>query len=399
MKKKVVIIAALLMIVSILASCSLINSSTTSTSTANASGVTTTTKGTVNTNIPSSVLGSVSDLETTLETIYAAVSPSVVLINDNLPATSTSLGGAASGSGFVWDTQGDIVTNNHVIDGATDITVTFSDGTMVNASLVGADSNSDLAVLKVNPSGLNLQPVTLDTNTPIVGQLAIAIGNPYDEQNTLTVGFVSAVGRLIPTPTTENTTGPTYSIPDIIQTDAAINPGSSGGVLLNDSGKVIGITQSFETSSDSSSGVNFAIPASIVEQVIPALINTGVYLHPYLGVTVTSLDPATAAAMNLASGQRGALIEAVTSGSPADKAGLKAGSATFNDNGEQITIGGDVIIGFQVSGGTYETVKSSDDLITYLADQGIVGQPVTLTIIRGGKQMTITVTPAARPTS
>jgi S1-C subfamily serine protease len=165
-------------------------------------------------------------------------------------------------------------------------------------------------------------------------------------------------------------------------------------VLLNDSGKVIGITQSIDTSSGSSSGVGFAIPASIVEQVIPALINTGAYQHPYLGVTVTSLDPATAAAMNLTSGQRGALIEAVTSGSPADKAGLKAGTSTFNDNGTQITTGGDVIIAFNG-----QAVKSSDDLITYLADQGVVGQSATLTIIRGGKQMNITVTPAARPAS
>ncbi len=392
MKKKLTIILSMVMIVTTLAGCSLVNSSTTLTSTANASGVTTTTKSTVNTSIPSSVLGSVSDLETTLETIYAAVSPSVVLINDNMPASSTSPGGPALGSGFVWDTKGDIVTNNHVIDGASNITVTFSDGTVVNASLVGADSNSDLAVLKVNPSGLNLQPVTLDTNTPLVGELAVAIGNPYGEQNTLTVGFVSAVGRLIPTD--ENATGPTYSIPDIIQTDTAINPGNSGGVLLNDSGKVIGVTQSIDTSSGSSSGVGFAIPASIVEQVIPALINSGVYQHPYLGVTVTSLDPATASAMNLTSSQRGALIEAVTSGSPADKAGLKAGSSTFNDNGSQITIGGDVIIAFNG-----QAVKSSDDLITYLADQGVVGQSATLTIIRGGKQMDIKVTPGARPTS
>ena len=312
MKKKLMIILSTLMIVSTLAGCALVNSSTTSTSTANVSGGTITTTGTISNGIPSSVLGSVSDLETTLESIYSVVSPSVVLINDNMPATSTSLGGPALGSGFVWDTQGDIVTNNHVIDGASNITVTFSDGTLVNASLVAADSNSDLAVLKVNPSGLTLQPVTLDTNTPQVGELAIAIGNPFGEQNTLTVGFVSAVGRLIPT--TENATGPTYNIPDIIQTDAAINPGNSGGVLLNDSGKVIGITQSIDTSSGSSSGVGFAIPASIIEQVVPALINTGAYQHPYLGVTVTSLDPATAAAMNLTSSQRGALVEAVTSG-------------------------------------------------------------------------------------
>jgi 2-alkenal reductase len=389
MKKKLLIIAGFLMMVGALTGC-LNPSSTTATAASNttaaASGTTTTRSSSA------AVLGSVSDLETTLESIYAQVSPSVVLINDNMPASAASSGGPALGSGFVWDTQGDIVTNNHVIDGASNITVTFSDGTVINASLVGADSNSDLAVLKVNPSGLNLQPVTLDTNTPQVGELAIAIGNPYGEQNTLTVGFVSAVGRLIPTDI--NATGPSYSIPDIIQTDTAINPGNSGGVLLNDSGKVIGVTQSIDTSSGSSSGIGFAIPASIVEQVVPALINTGVYQHPYLGVTVTSLDPATAGAMKLPSGQRGALVEAVTSGSPADKAGLKAGSTNFTDNGAQVAIGGDVIIAFNG-----QAVKSSDDLITYLADQGVVGQSATLTIIRGGKQMNITVTPAARPTS
>jgi len=389
MKKKLLIIAGFLMMVGALTGCLNPSSTTTtaaSNTTAAASGTTTTRSSSA------SVLGSVSDLETTLESIYAQVSPSVVLINDNMPASAASIGGPALGSGFVWDTNGDIVTNNHVIDGASNITVTFSDGTVVNASLVGADSNSDLAVLKVNPSGLNLQPVTMDKNAPQVGQLAIAIGNPYGQQNTLTVGFVSAVGRLIPT--TENATGPTYSIPDIIQTDAAINPGNSGGVLLNDSGEVMGITQSIDTSSGSSSGVGFAIPASIVEQVIPALISTGIYPHPYLGVTVTSLDPATAGAMNLTSGQRGALVEAVTSGSPADKAGLKAGSTNFTDNGAQIAIGGDVIIAFNG-----QAIKSSDDLITYLADQGVVGHSATLTIIRGGKQMNITVTPGARPTS
>ncbi len=387
MKKKLLIVAGLLMMVGALTGC-LNPSSTTTTAAAASTGTTTTINGSASTSLVTSVSG----LETTLETIYSQVSPSVVLINDNMPASSTSLGGPALGSGFVWDTKGDIVTNNHVIDGASNITVTFSDGTVVNASLVGADSNSDLAVLKVNPSGLNLQPVTLDTNTPQVGELAVAIGNPFGEQNTLTVGFVSAVGRLIPTDI--NATGPSYSIPDIIQTDASINPGNSGGVLLNDAGKVIGVTQSIDTSSGSSSGVGFAIPASIVQQVIPALINTGVYQHPYLGVTVTSLDPATASAMNLTSSQRGALIEAVTSGSPADRAGLKAGTSTFNDNGAQITTGGDVIIAFNG-----QAVKSSDDLITYLADQGVVGQFATLTIIRGGKQMTITVKPAARPTS
>lgn len=392
MKKKLLIIAALLMIVSTLAGCSLLQSSTSSTTATTAANATTTTTQTSAESSSNSVLASVSGLETTLESIYAQVSPSVVLINDNMPATATSLGGAALGSGFVWDTSGDIVTNNHVIDGATDITVTFSDGTMVNATLVAADADSDLAVIKVNPNGLQLQPVTMDKNAVQVGQLAIAIGNPYGEQNTMTVGFVSAIGRLIPT--VENAVGPTFNIPDIIQTDAAINPGNSGGVLLDDTGAVMGITQSIDTSSGSSSGVGFSIPESIIQQVIPALINTGVYHHPYLGITISSLDHNIATAMNLPSGQRGALVVAVTAGTPADQAGIKAGSTTFTDNGSQVTIGGDVIIAFNG-----QTVKSSDDLITDLADEGVVGQPVTLTIIRGGKQMNITVTPANRPSS
>lgn len=392
MKKQLLAIATLLMIVSTLTGCTLLQSSTSSTTAPNQSNATTTTTRTTAESSSSSVLTSVSGLETTLESIYAQVSPSVVLINDNIPATATSFGGAALGSGFVWDTQGDIVTNNHVIDGATDITVTFSDGTLVNATVVAADADSDLAVIKVNPKGLQLQPVTLDKNTVQVGQLAIAIGNPYGEQNTLTVGFVSAVGRLIPS--IENAVGPTFNIPDIIQTDAAINPGNSGGVLLDDTGAVMGITQSIETSSGSSSGVGFAIPESIIEQVIPALINTGVYHHPYLGITISSLDPTIATAMNLQSGQRGALVVAVTSGAPADKAGIKGGNTTITDNNAQVTIGGDVIIAFNG-----QTVKSSDDVITDLADEGVVGQPVTLTIIRGGKQMNITVTPANRPTS
>ena len=390
MEKKLLIVAGLLVMVGALTGCLKPSSITTT----GASNIATKTSGTITTHSSSaSILGSVGDLETTLESIYAQVSPSVILINDNMPATATSAGGPALGSGFVWDTQGDIVTNNHVIDGASNITVTFSDGTLVDASVVGADSNSDLAVLKVNPSGLILQPVNLDKNAPQVGQLAIAIGNPYGEQNTLTVGFVSAVGRLIPT--IENATGPTYSIPDIIQTDAAINPGNSGGVLLDDAGEVMGITQSIATTSGSSSGVGFAIPESIIVQVIPALIaSPHVYNHPYLGLTLTSLDPNIASAMNLPSGQRGALVEAVTSGSPADKAGLKAGTTNFTDNGAQVTIGGDVITAFNG-----QTVKSSDDLITYLADLGVVGQSITLTIIRGGKQMNLAVTPAIRPGS
>lgn len=177
-----------------------------------------------------SIPGSIGSIESVLESIYARVNPSVVNIQVLSPE------GSALGSGFVWDTKGDIVTNNHVVDGATRITVTFHDGTVVEASLVGADADSDLAVITVNTSGVQLQPISMADSTRVkVGQLAIAIGNPFGLQGTMTVGFISGLGRLLPA--SEIAVGPSYSIPDIIQTDAALNPGNSGGVLLDGTGK------------------------------------------------------------------------------------------------------------------------------------------------------------------
>jgi len=366
---------------------------TTSTSASTAATISNSTATTAATISPGSVPDSVSSIETTLESIYAKVNPSVVLINVNIPASGFSGASQALGSGFIWDNNGDIVTNDHVISGASGMTVTFTDGTTVDASLVGADADSDLAVIKVNPNGLQFQSVILgDSNTLKVGQLAIAIGNPFGLENTMTVGYVSAIGRLVQG--NQNATGPTYSIPDIIQIDTPINPGNSGGVLLDDTGAVIGVTQSIDTSSGSSSGVGFAIPSSIIKQVIPSLIASGSYDHPYLGVTLTSLDPSMAGAMNLPSGQRGALVEAVTSGGPADKAGIKASNTNFTDNGQQVSIGGDVIIAYND-----QTVKTSDDLITFLTNSGSVGQQVTLTILRNGKQIQVQVTLGKRPSS
>jgi 2-alkenal reductase len=344
--------------------------------------------------IPSSAAtGLVGGLESTLESIYSRVNPSVVNIQVVLAPSALNPGGGALGSGFVWDNKGNIVTNNHVVDGATRITVTFYDGTVVDANMVGADTDSDLAVIKVDPSGLPLQPVIMaDSTTLKVGQLAIAIGNPFGLQGTMTAGFVSGLGRLLPA--NQNAVGPSYSIPDVIQTDAPINPGNSGGVLLDDSGAVIGITQSIATTSGSSSGVGFAIPSAIIKQVIPALIDTGRYDHPYLGLTLTSLNPDIAKAMNLPANQHGALVQAVAAGGPSDKAGIKAGSGTTNINGQQVGVGGDVINGYNG-----QTIASSDDLITYLARSGAVGQDVTLTILRDGKQIQVHVTLGLRPGS
>lgn len=324
-------------------------------------------------------------LEATLEYIYAQTNPSVVNIE-----VATAAGGSM-GSGFIWDTNGHIVTNNHVIADATNISITFSDGTIVPGKLVGADPDSDLAVVKVdNVSSAELKPVTMADSTRLkVGQLAVAIGNPFGLQGTMTVGFISALGRLVPVD--ENAVGPTYNIPDIIQTDASLNPGNSGGVLLDSQGKVIGVTQSMSSTSGSSAGVGFAIPAAIVKQVVPALIKNGHYDHPYLGLVVISLNPDFAAAMNLPANQRGSLVEGVTAGGPADKAGLKPSERPTTVNGQEIMVGGDVIIAFN-----NQVVKGSDDLIAYLGRLE-AGQTATLTVLRDGRQVQLTVVIGVRP--
>jgi 2-alkenal reductase len=184
------------------------------------------------------------------------------------------------GSGFVWDTHGNIITNNHVVEGAEKIEVTFSDETVVTAELVGADPDSDLAVIRVDLPAGQLQSVQMgDSETLRVGQLAIAIGNPFGLEGTMTVGIVSALGRSLPA-SDGLTGGPVYSIPNVIQTDAPINPGNSGGVLLNDVGEVIGVTAAIESPVRANAGIGFVIPSSIVNQVVPELIENGSFAHP-----------------------------------------------------------------------------------------------------------------------
>jgi 2-alkenal reductase len=351
-----------------------------------------------------SSIGSLAGLESTLENIYAQVNPAVVNISvilkqdttlGNLPDSpfSTPQYSAALGSGFLWDKTGNIVTNNHVIANADNITVTFYDGTEVPGKVIGADDDSDLAVVKVDMPALQIEPVQIADSTRLkVGQLAIAIGNPFGLQGTMTAGIVSALGRVISA--NENAVGPSYSIPDMVQTDAAINPGNSGGVLLDATGKLIGVTNSIETTTGTSAGVGFAIPSAIVQQVVPALIATGHYDHPYLGTSILSMNAAIAGAMNLPSNQRGALVETVTAGSPADKAGLQASKNSITINGSQIYVGGDVIIAYNG-----QTVKSTDDLITFLARLGKVGEKATLTVLRDGQTVQVEVTLGVRPTS
>ncbi|MCL4487282.1 MAG: trypsin-like peptidase domain-containing protein [Chloroflexi bacterium] len=353
-------------------------------------------------------ISSLSDLESQYESIYTQVNPSVVMLQvtsqgtagglPNLPFNHPQVPGGqqqqALGSGFVWDTQGDIVTNNHVIDGATQISVVFSDGTTTSGKVVGADPDSDLAVVKVNMPASELHPVQMADPTQIkVGQIAVAIGNPYGEQNTMTAGIISALGRSQPVDNGA-TQGPTYTIPDVIQTDAPINPGNSGGVLLNANGQVVGVTQSIESQSGSSAGIGFAIPGEIVQKVIPALISSGHYDHPYIGISGTSMTSSLAQAMNLNASQRGALVATVVPGGPAEKAGLQGSTQQTTIDGAQTSVGGDVITA--IDG---QPIKSFDDLTAYLARSTQVGQTVTLTILRHGQQQTVKLTLGARPAS
>jgi S1-C subfamily serine protease len=301
-----------------------------------------------------------------------------------------------AGSGFVWDKEGHIITNNHVADGADKIQVTFADGSSAEAKVIGADPDSDLAVLKVDVPAERLQPVELADSTQVkVGQLAVAIGNPFALENTMTVGFVSAMGRQLPVSAGDTQgllPGPTYTIPDIIQTDAPINPGNSGGVLVNDQGQVIGVTAAIESPVRANAGIGFAIPSAIVQKVVPALIKSGHYEHPWLGLSGTTLNPDLAQAMDLKADQRGALVVDVTPGSPADKAGLHGSDRQVEIDGESVRVGGDVVTA--ING---QPVNGFDDLVAHLVRSTEIGQTVKLTVLRGGQEETISATLVARP--
>jgi S1-C subfamily serine protease len=299
----------------------------------------------------------------------------------------SSTEGTNTGSGFVINHDGVILTNNHVIAGAVKITVAFADNQTVTAKVIGKDPDDDLALLKVNPDGLHLVPLVFgNSDTVAVGDPTAAIGNPFGLPRSLTTGVVSALQRQIQAPNN-------FEIDNVIQTDAPINPGNSGGPLLNAQGQVIGINSQIETGSsgNGSVGIGFAIPINTALAVIPQIERTGKVVQGFLGITEITVDPALAP-LHLHSSY-GALVQTVQSPSPAAAAGLRAGNllVTLGDGVTQVYGGGDIIV--SLDGHQIANASVLEDMI--LADHP--GQVVRLGVVRGAKHLTVTVKLGIRP--
>lgn len=327
------------------------------------------------------------DLQAALIDVYRQVNPSVVHIfvyaslSDAPRLPSVERLPLGTGSGFVFDEQGHIVTNNHVVADGDSYEVIFADGSISRATLVGADVDSDLAVIKVDNLPLSASPVRLSDSTELqVGQFAVAIGNPFGETGSMSVGIISALGRTLESQRiTEG--GGRYTLPEVIQTDAAINPGNSGGPLLNLNGEVIGVNSAILTRTGTSSGVGFSIPVNAVKRIVPVLIRDGRYVYPYMGISMLPLTPALQERLELDE-PFGAYVTSVAPGSPAAAAGLIGSTG----------LGGDLITA--IDG---RPVRSTDDLISYLVFNAEVGQIVDLTVVRGGEEITLPLTLGERP--
>lgn len=332
------------------------------------------------------------EIDQLLSNIYERANPGVVNI-DILAGSGADVTDVGLASGFVIDAAGHIVTNNHVVDGATELDVTFSDGSAATASVVGADPYSDLAVIKVNLDPSRLTPLPLgDSDQMKVGQRVIAIGNPFGFAGTMTVGIISAKGRALAANTTN--TGGVFNNPDIIQTDAAINPGNSGGPLLNSQGEVVGVNAEIRTNGNrSNSGVGFAIPSNTVKRVTQQILKEGRASYPYLGVSVNSdFTPAELAQALKLPIEKGVLIASVTENGPAARAGLRGGDRQVTVRGIPVRSGGDIITAIDGA-----AINSFDEMIAYLAAQKQVGQTVTVTIMRGAETLQVQVTLDERP--
>ena len=325
------------------------------------------------------------------EMVYEEVKDSVVLIKATI-RVRTLLGeyyASSQGSGFVYDSLGHIVTNYHVIEGAIGVEVFFPDRSSFKAEIVGSDPYADLAVLRIDPGNKTLKPLILGNSSRLrVGQPVIAIGNPYGFAASLTSGVISQLKRCIPSPEER-------LIPNVIQFDAAVNPGSSGGPLLDYSGRVIGVTTAIYSETGEFAGIGFAIPSNTVAKVVRSIIETGRYQHPWIGIAGVDVNMEIARIMGLPEA-RGFLITEIAEGSPAEKAGLRAGtkrvSIRVDGRIKEIRIGGDVILA--VDG---VKIFGIADLLAYLEGYKRPGDAITLTVYREGKLVDVNLTLGAIP--
>ncbi|MCE9652210.1 MAG: trypsin-like peptidase domain-containing protein [Nitrosarchaeum sp.] len=325
---------------------------------------------------------------THLDTLYQNLENSVVQITSTITTTRSNIiingnplqqQSSRLGSGFVYDNQGHIITNNHVVSGVSNVDVALSNGDIFSAKVIGTDKFDDIAVLQLidNYTDESLIPVSFADSSQIkVGDQVIAIGNPFGLSNTMTTGIVSQIGRLLP----NQELG--FSIPNIIQTDAAINPGNSGGPLLDNDGNLIGMNTAIQSTVGEFTGVGFAVPSNTIKKVVPALIEKGEYDHPWLGISGTTLTPKLTEKLNLPKNFRGALISDIVKDGPADKAGIK--SALYTSNRDIASA--DIVTSIDGM-----PVKRIDDIIAYVSENKSVGDKVSLQVYRDGNVMSIDV--------
>jgi len=338
------------------------------------------------------VFESASSLQSLVEAVYENAGPSVVNIKSRVisyDAFMQPIPQEGTGSGFVYDTEGHIVTNYHVVADAESVSVALASGAVYEATIVGTDPANDLAVIRIEAEELPSAIPLGDSDQLRVGQFVVAIGNPFALDRTLTLGVISSLGRVIQSPEGG-------FIGEAIQTDASINPGNSGGPLLDLEGRVIGVNSQIISPSRASAGIGFAVSVNTVRRVVPELIANGHYPHPWLGVGLLPFTPEGAKILRQAgadiSVDQGLLITEVVKGSPAEAAGVRAGSREVTVGNTRVPVGGDIIVA--VNG---EPTTTFEALNVYLESQTRVGDTVTLTLIRDGQETAVEVTLAERP--
>ena len=319
-------------------------------------------------------VGEITEIQTSskfsLMEIFEKTEASVVQVN--VRSADGRITPGNMGSGFVYSDDGYIITNNHVIDNAEKVTITFLDGESYIAQIIGTDSDLDLAVLKVKVGSTYLQPIPIGDSSQLkVGQEIAAIGNPFGLSGSMTSGIISQMGRLLP-----QDSG--YSIPDVIQTDAAINPGNSGGPLLNMKGEVVGINTAIQSATGEFTGVGFAVPSNTVKKVIPVLIEDGIFHHPWMGISGSDVDPELAKVRELNS-SKGFLIATVIEGSPAEDAGLQGITITKEIDGREYPMDGDIILKIDDV-----VVRKISDILVYLQREKSIGDEMIMTVNRDG---------------